>query len=387
MAAAMACAVRGRPAGPPGRAHPAAASTPRRPPRPKGWRSLYDDRRPSTDAHAEARAAHARPSRAAARAAALLDQLGLWGNLGVSLLGFTGALYVLYPLERRALSLGAALTALVRRHGARHRRRSPWRRSPAPRPAQPAMVLLRGLFGARLSCAADRAEHRQLRRLDDLRAGRSSARRCTRSPCGRRAGCYVLVGGVITTVLALRPLGWIRLLRRYVTVVVVRRAACFFVQLLRDPLPRLGPRHAGSGFWIAVDTVIAVSVSWVPVAADYTRHSRQRAPGRHRHVRRLLGHPDRLLRARPARAARPWRRAATTARCSARSSRCRSARLAFAVLAVRELDQSFVDTYSTAVSVQNLRPRWDRRVLAARRRHAGHAGRAGARHRATTRTS
>jgi purine-cytosine permease-like protein len=38
--------------------------------------------------------------------------------------------------------------------------------------------------------------------------------------------------------------------------------------------------------------------------------------------------------------------------------------LAFAVLATREIDQSFVDTYSTAVSVQNLRPRWDRRVLA-----------------------
>jgi len=38
--------------------------------------------------------------------------------------------------------------------------------------------------------------------------------------------------------------------------------------------------------------------------------------------------------------------------------------LAFAVLAIREIDQSFVDTYSTAVSVQNLRPRWDRRALA-----------------------
>jgi purine-cytosine permease-like protein len=37
--------------------------------------------------------------------------------------------------------------------------------------------------------------------------------------------------------------------------------------------------------------------------------------------------------------------------------------LAFAVLAIRELDQSFADTYSTAVSVQNLRPRWDRRIL------------------------
>jgi purine-cytosine permease-like protein len=38
--------------------------------------------------------------------------------------------------------------------------------------------------------------------------------------------------------------------------------------------------------------------------------------------------------------------------------------VAFAVLAVRELDQSFVDTYSAAVSIQNIRPRWDRRVVA-----------------------
>jgi len=38
--------------------------------------------------------------------------------------------------------------------------------------------------------------------------------------------------------------------------------------------------------------------------------------------------------------------------------------VAFGVIAIRELDQSFVDTYSTAVSVQNLRPRWDRRVVA-----------------------
>jgi purine-cytosine permease-like protein len=38
--------------------------------------------------------------------------------------------------------------------------------------------------------------------------------------------------------------------------------------------------------------------------------------------------------------------------------------LAFAVLAARELDQSFADVYSTAVSIQNLRPLWDRRILA-----------------------
>jgi NCS1 family nucleobase:cation symporter-1 len=34
------------------------------------------------------------------------------------------------------------------------------------------------------------------------------------------------------------------------------------------------------------------------------------------------------------------------------------------VLAIREVDQSFCNVYSTAVSTQNLRPHWDRRVLA-----------------------
>jgi NCS1 family nucleobase:cation symporter-1 len=38
--------------------------------------------------------------------------------------------------------------------------------------------------------------------------------------------------------------------------------------------------------------------------------------------------------------------------------------VAFAILAARELDQSFADIYSTAVSAQNLRPLWDRRILA-----------------------
>ena len=37
--------------------------------------------------------------------------------------------------------------------------------------------------------------------------------------------------------------------------------------------------------------------------------------------------------------------------------------VAFAILATRELDQSFANVYSTAVSVQNLRPKWDRRFL------------------------
>jgi len=38
--------------------------------------------------------------------------------------------------------------------------------------------------------------------------------------------------------------------------------------------------------------------------------------------------------------------------------------LCFAILAIRELDLSFADVYSTAVSIQNACPHWDRRILA-----------------------
>src|ERR1700679_368726 len=49
------------------------------------------------------------------QALSLLDQFGLWGNLGVSLLGFTGAIFVLQPdgAGTPELSLAAALTATV----------------------------------------------------------------------------------------------------------------------------------------------------------------------------------------------------------------------------------------------------------------------------------
>src|SRR3954453_1216960 len=81
-----------------------------------------------------------------------IDQFGLWGNLGVSLLGFTGALFVLQPggPGTPSLSLAAALTAII----------AGTLLGTAPvalagvqgaRTGAPAMVLLRGLFGTRLS--------------------------------------------------------------------------------------------------------------------------------------------------------------------------------------------------------------------------------------------
>ena len=76
----------------------------------------------------------------------------MWGNLGVSLLGFTGAIYVLDPLGTGtlALSFGAGVLALVVGTILGTLAVSV-AAAPGAETGAPAMVLLRGLFGARLS--------------------------------------------------------------------------------------------------------------------------------------------------------------------------------------------------------------------------------------------
>ena len=94
----------------------------------------------------------AHPDGAGAAAAGFPDQIGLWGNLGVSLLGFTGAIFVLQPLGdgTPTMSLLAALIAVVLGTvlGTLALALSA---VPGARTGAPAMVLLRGLFGARVS--------------------------------------------------------------------------------------------------------------------------------------------------------------------------------------------------------------------------------------------
>jgi purine-cytosine permease-like protein len=82
----------------------------------------------------------------------LLDQFGPWGNLGVSLLGFTGAIFVLQPggAGTPELSIAAALTAIVAGTllGTGVLALSGL---PCAQTGALSMVLLRGLFGARVS--------------------------------------------------------------------------------------------------------------------------------------------------------------------------------------------------------------------------------------------
>ncbi|HEX6522811.1 MAG TPA: cytosine permease [Streptosporangiaceae bacterium] len=294
------------------------------------------------------------------------DQFGLWGNLGVSLLGFTGAMFVLQPFGHGTpeLSLAAGLTAVVAGtllgtlpvaltavQGART--------------GAPAMVLLRGLFGARLSYLPTVINIVQCVgwAVFELVTISTAAGAIVGhvAPHTVPRWAFVLFGGVVTALFTIHPLGAIRVLRRYATVAVLIVMAYLFVQLLRNPLPAFG-HGTWSGFWIATDTVVGAGISWVPLAADYTRHSRSSrsafagaiagysvtqvlcyAIGLFALVTVARGDPNQIWGAFIALPA---------------------GTLAFAILAARELDQSFADVYSTAVSIQNLRPMWDRRVLA-----------------------
>jgi NCS1 family nucleobase:cation symporter-1 len=295
------------------------------------------------------------------QALSLLDQFGLWGNLGVSLLGFTGAIFVLQPFGTGTpeLSLAAALaaivagtvlgtlpTALAGLLGART--------------GAPAMVLLRGLFGARLSYLPTALNILQCLGWGVFELVTIATAAHTVAPALPRPA-YVLIAGAATALLTIRPLGAIRVLRRYATGAVLVVLCYLFVQLLRHPLP--GFTHGTwSGFWAATDTVIAVAISFAPLAADYTRHSRTPraafagALGGYG-VTQVLCYVIGLLALVTVAHNNPDHIYAAFIALPAGA-------LGFAILAARELDQAFANVYSTAVSAQNLRPLWDRRVLA-----------------------
>jgi putative hydroxymethylpyrimidine transporter CytX len=310
----------------------------------------------SGDSHAEAPRTLADP---VPQPLSLFDQFGLWGNLGVSLLGFTGAIFVLQPFGTGPyLSVAAALTAIivgtvlgtvpVALAGVQ-----------GTRTGAPAMVLLRGLFGARLSYLPTVVNIVQCVGWGVFELVTIATAAHTIAPALPK-DAYVLIAGVLTALLTIRPLGAIRVLRRYAATAVVIVLVYLLVQLLRHPLPAF-THGTWSGFWAATDTVVAAAISFAPLAADYTRHSRS---GRATFIGALAGYGATQvicyvigLLALVTVAKDPTQIYGAFIALPVGS-------LAFAILAARELDQSFADVYSTAVSIQNLRPLWDRRFLA-----------------------
>ncbi|MBB2908793.1 putative hydroxymethylpyrimidine transporter CytX [Streptosporangium becharense] len=295
------------------------------------------------------------------KALGVLDQGALWANLGVSLLGFSGAITLINPLGDRPLSFAAAILAAVA-GSLIGTAMVGLAAIPGQRTGAPAMVLLRGLFGARLSYLPTVLNIIQMIGWGIFElwviARGAQAIAGSLGATGVPYAVWVVVAGVITTALTIRPLGAVRILRRYVTVGVIISMAWFLVALFRQV-----PTVSG-GSWEAfapsVDYVIALSVSWVPVAADFARFSRS---GRAAFTGVVGGYTIAqvacltlgiaalaLVGNDPGKVWDPFVAAALGP-------------LFFGILVLRETDQSFVNVYSTAMSLQNLLPRLDRRVI------------------------
>src|ERR1700744_3236569 len=181
--------------------------------------------RPSESFTLVAGARHSEVSRTLAepvpQSLGLLDQFGLWGNLGVSLLGFTGAIFVLQPggAGTPELSLAAALAAIVvgtllgtlvlALSGV-----------PGAQTGAPSMVLLRGLFGARVSYLPTVLNIVQLFGWSIFELVTIATAAHTVAPALPKWG-YVLIAGAVTGLLTIHPLGAIRVLRRYATAAVL----------------------------------------------------------------------------------------------------------------------------------------------------------------------
>ena len=279
--------------------------------------------------------------------------LGLWGNLGVSLLLPVAAMYVVLPGRPLAATvtaivvgavIGSALLGLGAAAGARE--------------GVPAMVLLRGLLGGRMSYLPTVFNLVQCVgwatfEIVIIAEAASRVLDLPRWP-------FVLAGGVLATLMALRPLTAARILARYAVWAALAAVVYLFVEVVRHPLPEINDYGAVS-FWAAVDIVIALPVSWFPLAADYTRHARD---GRSALLGTSLGYGAATV-------AMFTLGALALAAYGAAGLDVIDALLAVPfgivavlVLVVVELDEAFANIYSTAVSAQNFAARLDRRLLA-----------------------
>jgi putative hydroxymethylpyrimidine transporter CytX len=287
------------------------------------------------------------------------DQTVLWFNLGVSLTGPVTALYVLSPMQDGTrMSLLAALVATVLGAilgsallGAAA--------VPGAKTGAPSMVLLRGLFGRRGSLVPT-----VLNIVQNVGWGTIEviviAAAATAITNDSWRPLWVILAGIGATAMAVRPLGSVRLLRKVIIWLVLAASVYLFVQLLGEPMPSI--THGGwTGFGIATDTVIAVCVSYAPLIADYSRHS-QTARGSF--VGAFGGYSVAAI-------------LYITLGLLAYSSSVGlhgdvitgllavpAGAIALCILAIDEVDEAFANIYSTTMSVQNVTPNVDRRLVA-----------------------
>jgi nucleobase:cation symporter-1, NCS1 family len=280
------------------------------------------------------------------------DQLAMWANLGISLFGpLTGALIATTAgslgLAIAAIVIGCALGAILLGASA----------IIGATTGAPAMVSLRGLVGRRGSVVptllniAQNVGWATMEIIVISTAAVAVLGQSWRWP-------FVILAGAAATVMAIRPLGSVRMLRKIMVWLVLVASVYLFVQVLMQPRQSI-PQESVLGFWPAVDLAIAGVISYAALAADYSRHSQTRKAA---FWGASLGYGL---------AAVAYYALGVFAVLNLGAADVITAlvtlpagAIAIAILLVDEVDEVFANVYSTTMSVHNILPQVDRRIIA-----------------------
>jgi putative hydroxymethylpyrimidine transporter CytX len=297
------------------------------------------------------------------RVLGFMDTTLLWTNLGISLLVLVLPAYFDLPL-RDALAatlvgavIGNLMLAVAALIGADAR--------------VPTMVLQRAPLGRRgsyLPTALNVLQCLGWAIFELIVIATAAGLLCDKLFGFKGVWIWKLVFGVVAAVLALiGPVGFVRRFVRKFAIWAVLASVIYLAWWIVDGahVQRIWSEggHKGS-FWLAVDTVVAVTVSWAPLVADYTRFSRNRRSAFYGvGIGYLLptlfqfGFGSILVLSRNVDPNRPELILIAIAGGGV------AAALALLALTVDETDEAFANVYSAAVSTQNLFPRISQRAL------------------------
>ncbi len=291
-----------------------------------------------------------------------VDTLLLWTNLGISLLVLVAASYFGLSLKQAVAAtivgglVGNSMLAGAALIGADAR--------------VPSMVLQRAPLGRRGSYLATGLNVIQCLgwATFELIVIATAAGALTEKAFGFHATwLWKLVFGAIATALALMgPVGFVRRFVRKVGIWFVAASILYlgYWILRHGHVGRLWhAQGSGGSFWLAVDLVIALTVSWIPLVADYTRFSTTRRSafwgaglGYLLPTLFQFGFGSILVLSHPA-IDGPTAVLTTVAAGGIASF------LALLALTVDETDEAFANVYSAAVSTQNALTRVPQRAL------------------------
>ena len=169
----------------------------------------------------------------------------------------------------------------------------------------------------------------------------------------------MILAGAAATAMAVRPLGSVRLLRKVMVWLVLAASVFLFVQVLLQPRQAI-PQESVLGFWPAVDLAVAGVISYA--AAGRRLQPALPQPGRRAFGGAALGYGL---------AAVAYYTLGVFAVANLGAADVITAlvtlpagAIAIGILLVDEVDEAFANVYSTTMSVQNLFPRLDRRIVA-----------------------